>query len=411
MDKNTNNNNNRDSVIDYLAEIPNFLSMFMFAVFFLAASPMLIDMSISTGIDAAELSLIFTFYTVGAVSGQLTSVLYNRKFKKLQVIAFSYILIILFTILLTFSRNLYLFYFLYMVNGYLLGVIWIQANKYILENKVKNKDRITTIALSFYPVGAFTAPFIASNVVRIGMSWKVTYYVITFIIVLILILYFTILKNREGKKIVEEEKVGFKEIFVNKNSNIIFVISAFLIVFYCISETVISTWSPTFFRTERMFDVQSAGFAVSIFWASVIAGRVIIGILAGKVKSIHIMFILSIIAIISVILMIILKTKITILVIMIFVGIGFSGLFPLLISTGSTVYKKGRGILATILFASSNIGISIAPVLTRFASSYNMIISVALSVFFMFFMIILLVFLLLSEKKVLTDSIEVITDS
>lgn len=66
----------RDSFIDYLKEMPNFLSMFIFPVYFMTIGPMLLDMSKSTGISSADLSLIFTFFTVGSVLGQLTSVFF-----------------------------------------------------------------------------------------------------------------------------------------------------------------------------------------------------------------------------------------------------------------------------------------------------------------------------------------------
>ncbi|MBA7589046.1 Protein TsgA [subsurface metagenome] len=395
------NNNGKDSFKDYLIEIPNFLSIFMFAFFFMIASPMLIDMAASTGVNTGNLSLVFTFYTIGAVVGQLTSVLYNKKFRKLYIIIASYITAVPLIVFLSFSNNLYLFYILYLLIGYLLGVIWIQANEYILENKIKNKDRITTIALSFYPVGAFTAPLVASSVINSGLNWRFSYYAIIFIILVIIILYLSLIGGRGGKKVIEEkEKVGFKEIFTNSHSNIIFLLIAVSIVFYCVSETVVSTWSPTFFRSERMFDIQTAGFVISIFWISVIIGRAVISYMAGKVRSSYVMLILSITAIISMIFMIFLKSRYAIFIVMGFTGLGFSGMFPLLISSGSAVYKKGKGVLITVLFAASNVGISIAPFLTRLISRYDMTFSVSLAIVFMFFTMLLLVVYIVCENKI-----------
>jgi len=401
------NNSGKDNFKDYLIEIPNFLSIFMFAFFFMIASPMLIDMAVSIGINTGNLSLVFTFYTIGAVIGQLTSVLYNRKFRKLHIIIVSYIITIPLIVFLSFSNNLYLFYILYLLIGYLLGVIWIQANEYILESKIKNKDRITNIALSFYPVGAFTAPLLASSVIHSGLSWKFSYYGIIFIISLIIILYLSLIGGRVGKKVIEEkEKVSFKEIFTDNHSNIIFLLLALSIVFYCISETVISTWSPTFFRSERMFDIQTAGYVISIFWISVIIGRAVVSYMAGKVRSSYVMLVLSITAIISMIFMIFLiKSRYAIFIIMGFTGLGFSGMFPLLISSGSAVYKKGKGVLITVLFAASNVGISIAPFMTRLISRYNITFSVSMAIVFMFFTMLLLIIYIVCENKIIRTKI------
>jgi FHS family glucose/mannose:H+ symporter-like MFS transporter len=393
--------NRKDNFKDYLVEIPNFLSIFVFAFFFMVASPMLIDIAVSTDIDIGNLSLIFTFYTIGAVIGQLTSVLYNRKFRKLHVIIASYIITILFIVFLSFSNNLYLFYVFYILIGYLLGVIWIQANEYILESKIKNKDRITTIALSFYPVGAFAAPLVASSVIRSGLSWRFSYYAIIFIISVTIILYLSLIGGRGGRKVIEEkEKVRFKEIFTDSRRNMIFLLITVSIVFYCASETVVSTWSPTFFRNERMFDIQTAGLVISIFWISVIIGRAVVSSIAGKVRSSYVMLGLSAAAIISMIFMIFLKSRYAIFIAMSFTGLGFSGMFPLLISSGCAVYKKGKGVLITILFAASNIGISVAPFLTRFTSRYNITFSISLAIIFMFLAMLLLIVYAVCKNKI-----------
>ena len=107
----------KDRFIDYLAEVPNFLSVFIYSIFYNVASLMLIEISKSTGIAIANLSLVFTFYTIGVVIGQLTSVIYNRKFKKIQIILAGYVLTIPIAISISVNSNLILFYVLYLISG------------------------------------------------------------------------------------------------------------------------------------------------------------------------------------------------------------------------------------------------------------------------------------------------------
>ena len=107
----------RESFKDYLKEIPNFLTVFIVPIYFLTISPMLIEMSQSTGISEADLSLIITFFTIGLILGQLTSIFYNRVFKRLAVISAGYILIIILLLLLSFANNRILFYALYLLLG------------------------------------------------------------------------------------------------------------------------------------------------------------------------------------------------------------------------------------------------------------------------------------------------------
>lgn len=126
---------------------------------------MLLEMSKSTGYSVGDLNLIFTFFTVGSIIGQLTSIFYNRKFRKFNIIFAGYAIITPCLITLSLIKALYLFYLLYFVIGYITGVIFIQTTKYVLENRIKNKDRLITILFNSYIVGYWTAPFIAYSLI------------------------------------------------------------------------------------------------------------------------------------------------------------------------------------------------------------------------------------------------------
>jgi predicted MFS family arabinose efflux permease len=122
----------KDSFIDYLAELPNFFSMFLIPIYFTTASAMLLEMSAYLKVSVANLNLIFTFFTLGMLIGQLTSVIYNRRFKSVKIVVGAYSLIIIFLIILRFSSNFLVFFAFYLIIGYLSVVIQIQSTKYIL---------------------------------------------------------------------------------------------------------------------------------------------------------------------------------------------------------------------------------------------------------------------------------------
>ena len=177
----------RVAVVDYLKEIPNFLAVFIFGIFFNIASLILVDMSSTTGIEVTDLALIFTFFTVGVLAGQLISTIFNRWFSNFQVILTCLFILIPLALVPVFSSNLYIFYTVYLVSGFLLGIIWIQASELVLKNRIKNKDSIMTIHLTFYPIAALSAPLITSAIIRNGLSWRYSFYVIIFFIVLTII--------------------------------------------------------------------------------------------------------------------------------------------------------------------------------------------------------------------------------
>jgi MFS transporter, FHS family, glucose/mannose:H+ symporter len=384
--------NNTLELKQYFLELPNFLSIFLFALFFLTASPILLEISKDTGYETGNLSLIFTLYTIGGITGQLTSVFYTRIFKRLNIILGGYFILLPITIILYFTRYLWIFYILYFIAGYIMGLIWIQANTNIFESPVNNKDRLITIALTFGPIGAFIGPIIASSIVKNNLNWRSIYWVLIFFIIINIVLFVFITRKRTYFSDYNDTKVKISEIFKNKFSNILLLLISIAIITYCISETVISTWAPTFFRIARSFNVQSAGLIVSLFWISIIIGRVIVSSLTGRINSNHIMLGLSVVAIISTIFALHLDSNLLIFITIFIAGLGFSGLFPLLVSSGNKIFDRGKGFIATILFAASNIGVSLAPFLTKIISKNNLELSVFISVIFMVitFLLILL---------------------
>jgi len=382
----------KDRFLDYLAQTPNFLAAFIFSLFFNIASPILLEISKTTGIEKTNLSFVFTFFTVGAVLGQMTSVFYNRRFKKIQILLTGLIIIIPLTVALNFNSNLILFYIIYFISGYVFGVIWLQANKFVLESKIRNKERLITIFLTFYPIGAFIAPFISSSIISSNHSWRFIYYAIIFLILVNIILYIVISRReKENAAVMEEAKLPLKEIFFDKTNNKIFLAICLAIIFYSCSETIISTWSPTFFILARNFAITSASLALNLFWLFIIIGRLIMLVVAGRIKSTKIMMALSILAIIAMAAAVFIYNKYMMFVFISIAGLGCSMIFPLLISTGSTIYEKGRGVLATILFISGNLGLAFAPVITKFSSKISLVISVSFSFILMVFVTILVI--------------------
>ena len=390
----------KDRIADYLTEIPNFLSVFIFSIFFYIASPILIEISKSTNIAITNLSFIFTFFSIGAFIGQMTSVFFNRRFRKLNIVLAGFIIQILLTIILSFSSNLILFYIMYVISGYTLGVIWIQANEYILESKIKNKERLITITVTFFPIGAFIAPFISSLIIEAGLSWRFVYYIIILLISINIILYIFILGRKKEILIIRnEEKLPPKDIFINKSKNLILIFVLLAVFFYSCSETVVATWVPSFFRLARNLTVQTASLTLNLFWLFIIIGRAITLILAGRIKSTKIMIAISILAIISLIGVILVNNKYLIFVLISIVGLGYSAMFPLLYFTGATLYEKGKGMLATFLFISLNIGKAIAPFITKYTSKISLELSVSFSFIFMLIVTIIVILITFLLKK------------
>jgi predicted MFS family arabinose efflux permease len=389
----------KDSFVDYLAEFPNYFSMFIIPIYFTTASAMLLEMSAYLKVSVANLNLIFTFFTLGMLIGQLTSVIYNRKFKSVAIVTGAYSLIIVFLLILRFSSNFLVFFVFYLIIGYLSGVIQIQSTKYILENAIKNKDRVMTIFLSTYPIGILVAPFIASALIKRNMDWRISYIIMAVLSAAAIILYITMKGKKSNLAKEEEEKIPLRKIFYDKKRNMVFLLGLLILLFFCISETVISTWSPTFLRSARMFDIKYASYTIAIYIISVLVGRAILAVFAGKYRSNIILLFLSVLSLISLLFFTFFKSTYSTFISVFFVGLGFSGIVTTGVAASGTVYEKGRGILASIIFSVINFGILLAPLLAGQVSKFNMTLSIALSPIFILILIIVLIIKMIYENK------------
>ena len=383
----------------YLLETPNFLSIFLYPIFLISISPILLDISNELNINLGNLNLILSFLIIGNIIGQLTSSLFNIKFRRFVIILTLYILLIPITLSLIFVTKLYLFYILYFLSGYVLGVIWIQANGFLLESEIENKNRLINVALIFFPIGAILAPLISILLSSLKLNWRYLYIIIVLLIVLTLVSYLILKRKNNPNKKINIERYEFKGIFINKNHNKIFIVSILTLFFYGITEAVIYTWSPTFFRIDRTLTAQSASLTVTIFWLAVTVGRIFVGIVLCRIKPYILAFWLTVISIIPLIFMIFISKGYIIFLTIFFVGLGYSGIFPLIFSNACLIYPKGKSILETILFVTTSLGASIAPYLTGLTLKLNIKYSMSIALIFMVLVSIFIILNMINYRK------------
>ncbi|MHB1346108.1 MAG: MFS transporter [Candidatus Humimicrobiaceae bacterium] len=389
----------RDTFKDYLLQFPNFLAIFLVPISYLSISPALIEIGKDLNTATVNISLIFTFFPAGIVAGQLTSVFYNRRFKRSNIILTSYVFLFIINIILFFSKQLVLFYILSTIGGYFIGINYVQSTENILACKVKNKDRIITLMVTFYPLGALIAPLISSSFVKNNISWRYTYLVIATVIVFVIVLYILLSLKGQNKVIANSiQKVSLREIFVNRKINLMYFITLFTISTYIVGEVVFANWSPTYLRLAKGLDIQSAALGVTFFQIFVVVGRFIASSIVGKIKPRTILIFISCLALISIVLFVLSDSKVFIYMTISLAGLGYSAMYPLLLSSGSTLYKKGRGVLSSMIFASAYFGIAATPFITRKIGSFNLTFSILFALIFSGIATISIIFLIYYEK-------------
>ncbi len=178
------------------------------------------------------------------------------------------------------------------------------------------------------------------------------------------------------------QKVSFKEIFTDRNTNIKYVIILLIVTIYIMGETVFGNWTPVYLRLAKGLDIQSAALSVTLFNIFIVVGRFIASSLAGKIKANTILLSISVLAIVSSVFFVFSDTKLFIYLAISLVGLGYSAMYPLLVSSGSTLYKKGQGTLSAIIFAAGYGGKTITPFITKATADKNLTISILVAMIF-----------------------------
>jgi len=371
-----------NNFINYLLEFPNFLALFIFSFFMVLASPILINISEYFSVTPESMNIITTFFLIGQVLGIITFVLLSRRFKGSKIIISTYIL--LFPVLagLVLASSLIFFYILYLISGLLLGIIFINANISMLEGKVKNKDSVVNLGHGFFAMGALISPIFASNLVNRNMEWRIIYLIFMGLTFISFVSF--ILSNwRKPDTKDNREALPIKELFANRSKNIYIILTITLMLLYVMAEVTIFSWAPTFYRIEKLFDVYSAGLMISIFWVGILAGRLLISFLSYKIKGGTLLIFLSVISMLGLFVSIFSVNKIIILIGAGVIGLGFSGIPPLLISSAGKIFSFGKEVLLTILFSIGLTGGSLIPFAIKLIAEYSFLFSIAISIVFM----------------------------
>ncbi len=362
----------------------------MYSFLVVAISNILLEISGELNIIPESLNLIITFYFVGVIIGQIIYFFIAYKYSEKVLFITSICLAILTIILMSFSNKLWHLYLLYSITGIAFGMLLIIANASLVEGQIKNKDSAVSLGHSFFAMGAISSPFVTSSIVSSDLNWRTVYYIMSSFLVLLIILKLCLKDTGKVSGKPDDNITRISLVLNSRSKNIFIIITAVILLLYTYSETVFFSWMPTFLRLEKSFDLFSAGLMISIFYGGVLIGRLLVSFLSYRIRANLILVVMAVVSLLS-ISAIVYSQSISVIFLSTFLGgIGFSGLFPLLSSTGCMVYKYGRGIIMNFLLLIAVFANSITPFLIKVINRYNPTLSVNIMILFFSLIIILI---------------------
>ncbi len=236
---------------------------------------------------------------------------------------------------------------------------------------------------TFFAVGAFMAPFIASWFVKIGLDWKYSIGLITIlstIMVLIFISMNIIDVEKQGKNTKENKSYDFLK-------NLDFYISSGILFFYVGVEFAVNGWIVTYLIDAGLMNTSLAQKILSLLWVVIIFGRLFSAYISQTMNKKTIILASSTGVMLFFALFLLSSSTWAIVITILCLGFCLAGIFPTTVSNAGEIVKDSDLAMGTLL-ALGGLGGIIMPYITGVVAESKGIvggmITVILGILFMF---------------------------
>ena len=215
----------------------------------------------------------------------------------------------------------------------------------------------------FFAAGALAAPFLSIFAGAAGMGWRHVCGMIGLMALCAAVLL-TFIKIPKAKKQKIGTSVSFKA-FAHARYYI-FLAIAFT---YTAVETAMNGWITTYFQATGILGEFQAKTALSMVWASIMAGRIIMSIVGDKIKKEHMILVCSIAVLAFSAIFIQLSSFAAILACIFALGLGLSAVIPTNIAN-SEIVVQGSGAALGVLLSFGGLGAAAGPLVTGIAAKH-----------------------------------------
>ena len=187
-------------------------------------------------------------------------------------------------LILVFTSNYYLLVLIFFLTGFGRGSASNISNTVV--NKISNGD-VSKLNLlhSFYAVGAFVAPLLASLFLNRGLSWRMLTAFITICAFVMPLNYKLVDLSSVSES--QEGTSGNKYGFLKKKE---FFISSAILFFYVGAEYAVSGWMVIYLKDTGLMSASLSQIVLSLLWLVIFLGRLLTGYISTRMSTKNILF-------------------------------------------------------------------------------------------------------------------------
>lgn len=200
---------------------------------------------------------------------------------------------------------------------------------------------------TFFAVGAFMAPFVASWLLNNGFSWRFVLGLVATLAALMTLNFAT--SNIDNTRPEKERKEDKKKSSLDFLKNVDFYLSSGILFFYVGVEYAVNNWIVTYLKDSGIMSTSMAQKILSMLWIIIIFGRLFIAYMSKKVDKRSILLISSIGTMVFFLLFLLSSSTWAIAICILGLGFCLSGIYPTTISNAGSVLKGSSLAMGTIL--------------------------------------------------------------
>lgn len=348
-----NNLSNRFSNKYYILFSVSFCK-FIYGFYLVTIGSVLVHIGTLFNINYKTQSLIFPFNFLGQVVIIFFIGYLSDRIQKKFIHLISLVLISISCLFFLYINEYYLFLILFFIVGTLASSINFTTDNVISDTFLEKKGIYLNITHMYFGLGALLAPIIFIFLYSKTNNFRIIFLVLTLFSIFTLLL---ILPIRYPERV---ERNNFSSVLnILKQRTFIFVCISLIIV--AGTQMTISSWLPTLLQNDFGITQKIANYSLSIFWFTVVVGRILTAFISKKVSIIKLIQIQA--GLLFIILMTsgFFKSYYLIIVLYILFGIVTGGLQPLLIALALTKYKRNSGVSLGLLYSNASLGMLLIP--------------------------------------------------
>jgi fucose permease len=232
--------------------------------------------------------------------------------------------------------------------GFGQGAMEVISNYEVIKIEKPGESRLMSLMHAFFCLGAIIGPLGVGSLIQSGLSWNLIFRIVGFLVVCMGISVLIVPFIRQVDIANGEENEGVRVL-----AQPLLLLFFFILLLYVGSEFGVSNWISEYFVKVLQSSVATGAFMVSILWIGIFAGRFFISAIRWGLGQELILLFLTSSCTIFLLFAILNKNAVSVAVFTFFTGLGYSGIYPVVMAMVGKNYKNG----VAVGFASTGGGI------------------------------------------------------